>query len=69
MIDPSIRLRRAIHMKDGLLVKRIIQSNKSVIRNPDYAESSNTSLHLAAELGLTEIAVRTHSHHFIRRQA
>ncbi|TKX21726.1 ankyrin repeat-containing protein 21 [Elsinoe australis] len=42
-------------MKDVLLVKRIIQANQGLLRNPDYEDRSNTSLHLAAELGLTDI--------------
>ncbi|GAM85602.1 hypothetical protein ANO11243_036090 [Dothideomycetidae sp. 11243] len=56
MIESPIRLRRAIHLKDALLVKRIVQSNPQLLKNPDYEDKSNSSLHLAAELGLVEIA-------------
>ncbi|PNS21698.1 hypothetical protein CAC42_1552 [Sphaceloma murrayae] len=55
MIEPSQRLRRAIYMKDALLVKRIIQSHPGLLKNPDYNDRSNSSLHLAAELGLADI--------------
>ena len=55
-IDPSTRLRRAIHLNDPLLVQRLIRNNTDLIRNPDFTEKSNTSLHLAATLGLASIA-------------
>ncbi|KAI9758251.1 MAG: hypothetical protein M4579_003110 [Chaenotheca gracillima] len=55
MIDVSIRLRRAIHLNDLLLVKRITSSHPRLLRNPDYADKSNTSLHTASKLGLLEI--------------
>lgn len=55
MIEPSVRLRRAIHLKDALLVKRIVQTNPQLLKNPDYEHKSNSSLHLAAELGLVDI--------------
>lgn len=58
MIDSSVRLRRALHLNDLVLVKRIINNNPHVLRNPDLADNGNTSLHLAAQLGLHEIAVR-----------
>lgn len=58
MIDTTIRLRRAVHLNDLVLVKRIIKNNAHVLRNPDLADSANTSLHLAAQLGLLEIVVR-----------
>ena len=58
MIDPSIRLRRALHLDDLVLVKRIISNNPHILQNPDFADNGNTSLHLAAQLGLLEIAVR-----------
>ena len=57
-IDVSTRLRRAIHLKDLVLVKRIIQNNPQSLQNPDFSDNGNTSLHLAAQLGLLEIAVR-----------
>lgn len=58
MIHPSIRLRRALHLDDLVLVKRIISNNPHILQNPDFADNGNTSLHLAAQLGLLEIAVR-----------
>ncbi|KAF2152686.1 ankyrin [Myriangium duriaei CBS 260.36] len=56
MIEPEIRLRRAIHLKDALLVKRIVQTSPQLLKNPDFEDKSNSSLHLAAELGSLEIA-------------
>ncbi|KAK2591595.1 hypothetical protein QQS21_010724 [Conoideocrella luteorostrata] len=52
-IDPSIRLRRAIHAGDGLLAKRILDSHPSLLHNPDssLAGLSNSNMHLAASLG------------------
>ncbi|KAI9662552.1 MAG: hypothetical protein M1821_008719 [Bathelium mastoideum] len=55
MIDPSIRLRRAILLHDVSLVKRIVGNNPQIIRNPDFGDKSNTSLHLAAREGSVEI--------------
>ncbi|KAN0101417.1 ankyrin [Hyaloscypha variabilis] len=68
MIEPSLRLRRAIHASDPLLVRRILKSHPHLLHNPDtslphplhhpadYATGlSNTSLHLAAFLGLVPI--------------
>ena len=57
-IDVAIRLRRAIYLNDLTLVQRIVRNNPSVLRNPDFADKSNTSLHLAARCGFVEIAVR-----------
>ena len=57
MIDASTRLRRAIHLNDLTLLKRIIRNNPRHLQNPDFADHGNTSLHLAAQLGLLEIAV------------
>ncbi|KAL9613245.1 MAG: hypothetical protein Q9167_002205 [Letrouitia subvulpina] len=56
MIDVPVRLRRAIVLHDLVLVKRIVKNNPSSIQNPDLGENGNTSLHLAAQLGATEIA-------------
>ncbi|CAK4031722.1 hexaprenyl pyrophosphate synthase, mitochondrial [Lecanosticta acicola] len=56
MIDPSTRLRRAIHLHDLLLVQRIIHNNPRLLQNPDFQDKSNTSLHLAATHGSTDIA-------------
>lgn len=58
MIEPSIRLRRAILLNDVLLVKRIIRTNPTLLQNPDFDDKSNTSLHVAAQLGFEEIVVR-----------
>ncbi|KAK3347884.1 ankyrin repeat-containing domain protein [Neurospora tetraspora] len=53
MIDPSIRLRRAIHVNDHLLVKRILRSHPYLLHNPDHSVcgDANSNLHLAASLG------------------
>lgn len=56
MIDVSIRIRRAIHLNDLTLLKRIIKNNPKSLQNPDFADNGNTSLHLAAQLGLSDIA-------------
>ena len=52
-IDPSLRLRRAIHASDPLLVQRILKTYPHLIQNPDISPLglSNTSLHLASTLG------------------
>ncbi|ODA77580.1 hypothetical protein RJ55_07209 [Drechmeria coniospora] len=56
-IEPSIRMRRAIHAGDTLLVQRILKSNPSLLHNPDASliGLSNSNLHLAASLGHREI--------------
>ncbi|KAH7410504.1 ankyrin repeat-containing domain protein [Phaeosphaeria sp. MPI-PUGE-AT-0046c] len=56
MIDVSRRLRRAILLNDLPLVQRIIRNNPQKLRNPDFEDKSNTSLHLAARNGFTGIA-------------
>ncbi|OAQ92890.1 spherulin-1B precursor [Purpureocillium lilacinum] len=57
LIDPSIRVRRAIHAGDALLVQRILKSNPSILHNPDTSLMglSNSNLHLAASLGHRDI--------------
>ncbi|CAK7563355.1 MAG: hypothetical protein SEPTF4163_001222 [Sporothrix epigloea] len=52
-IDPSIRVRRAIHANDQPLVKRILASHPKLLHNPDTSDAglSNSNLHLAASLG------------------
>ncbi len=57
-IEPPLRLRRAIHTADVLLVRRILQSHPTLLQNPDFSPLglSNTSLHLAASLGHLPIA-------------
>lgn len=57
-IETSIRIRRAIHLNDLVLLKRIIKNNPRSLQNPDFTDNGNTSLHLAAQLGFFEIAVR-----------
>ncbi|USW56664.1 Putative polyprenyl synthetase, isoprenoid synthase domain superfamily [Septoria linicola] len=54
-IEASIRLRRAILLNDVLLVQRIIRNNPHLLQNPDFADKSNTSLHLAALHGFPEL--------------
>lgn len=36
MIDPSIRLRRAIYLNSPLLIKRILAAHPHLLRNPDF---------------------------------
>ncbi|KAF2088394.1 ankyrin [Saccharata proteae CBS 121410] len=55
MIDVAVRLRRAILLDDLFLVKRIIRANPSALRNPDFEDKSNTSLHLASKVGSVQI--------------
>lgn len=55
MIDVSRRLRRAILLNDLPLVRRILRNNPGSLLNPDFADKSNTSLHLAARCGFTSI--------------
>ncbi|KAF2005879.1 ankyrin [Amniculicola lignicola CBS 123094] len=55
-IDVPRRLRRAILLNDLSLVKRIVRNNPTYLRNPDFDDKSNTSLHLAAKLGFTQIS-------------
>ncbi|ROW00212.1 hypothetical protein VSDG_03565 [Cytospora chrysosperma] len=52
-IDAPLRLRRAIHADDALLVKRILHSHPKLLHNPDTSPGglSNSNLHLAASLG------------------
>ncbi|KAF2876764.1 ankyrin repeat-containing domain protein [Massariosphaeria phaeospora] len=56
MIDAPRRLRRAILLNDLSLVKRIVRNNPNYLRNPDFEDKSNTSLHLAAKHGFAHIA-------------
>ncbi|KAL2174865.1 ankyrin repeat-containing domain protein [Thermothelomyces heterothallicus CBS 202.75] len=53
MIDPAIRIRRAIHANDAMLVRRILKSHSHLLHNPDHspAGNANSNLHLAASLG------------------
>ncbi|KAK1767389.1 ankyrin repeat-containing domain protein [Phialemonium atrogriseum] len=58
MAGPSVRLRRAIHANDPLLVKRILKSHPGLLHNPDHSVAglSNSNLHLAASLGHLQIS-------------
>ncbi|KKY28376.1 putative ankyrin repeat containing protein [Diplodia seriata] len=56
MINVEIRLRRAIRLNDLVLVRRIVRNSPRVLQNPDFENRSNTSLHLAARDGFTDIA-------------
>lgn len=60
MIDPSTRLRRAIHLSSLPLVQRILNHNPHLLRNPDFSDHAHTSLHLAATLGSVPI-----THHLL----
>lgn len=57
MIEPSLRLRRAIHANDVLLTKRVLASHPALLHNPDVSARglSNSNLHLAASLGHLQI--------------
>lgn len=57
MIDPSNRLRRAIHLADLPLLKRIVKTHPTLLQNPDFTDNGNTCLHLAASLGLYDIVL------------
>lgn len=59
-VDVAIRIRRAIHLGDLSLLKRIVKNNPQHLQSPDFENNGNTSLHLAAQLGLLEIAVCSH---------
>lgn len=56
-VTVPVRLRRAIHLNDLVLVQRIVKKNPDKLQNPDFEDNGNTSLHLAAQLALLEIAV------------
>lgn len=51
-------MRRAVAENDLVLFKRILKNNPSYLQNPDFADKSNTSLHLAAQHGCLETAVK-----------
>jgi ankyrin repeat protein len=57
-IDPALRLRRAIHTADVLLIKRLLRSHPHLLHNPDFSPTglSNTNLHLACSLGHLDVA-------------
>ncbi|KAI0123544.1 ankyrin repeat-containing domain protein [Xylariales sp. AK1849] len=57
MIEPSQRLRRAIHANDALLVQRILKSHPKLVHNPDTSPTglSNSNLHIAAGFGHLQI--------------
>lgn len=60
-VTVPVRLRRAIRLSDLVLVKRIVKNNPDKLQNPDLEDNGNTSLHLTAQLGLLEIAVKPFS--------
>ncbi|KAF1949295.1 ankyrin [Byssothecium circinans] len=57
-IDVSRRLRRAVLLNDLALVQRIVRNNRAYLRNPNFDDRSNTSLHLSAKHGFTQIATQ-----------
>ena len=57
MTQVDVSLRRAILLNDVALVERILKNNPTSLHNPDFADKSNTSLHLAAQYDREEIAV------------
>lgn len=56
-IDPSLRIRRAIHANDPVLTARILRSHPHLLHNPDTSAAglSNSNLHLAASLGHVDV--------------
>jgi uncharacterized protein len=52
-----LRLRRAVHSNDALLVKRIVKNHPDLLHNPDHSAEglSNSNLHLAASLGYLQV--------------
>lgn len=61
-IEAPLRLRRAIHAGDALLVRRILKSHPHLLHNPDLllpnspgTATGNSNLHLAAHLGHADI--------------
>ncbi|KAK6070686.1 Target of rapamycin complex 2 subunit AVO2 [Seiridium cupressi] len=56
-LEPSQRLRRAIHANDAPLVQRILRSHPTLLHNPDTSPAglSSSNLHLAASLGRLDI--------------
>ncbi|KAF5013999.1 hypothetical protein FDECE_29 [Fusarium decemcellulare] len=56
-IEPSIRVRRAIHANDATLLRRILKTHPTLLLNPDSSPSglSNSNMHLAASLGHRDI--------------
>jgi hypothetical protein len=57
MVRVDLLLRQAILLNDVALVRRLLNHNPQYLHNPDFADKSNTSLHLAAQYGLEEISV------------
>jgi len=56
MTQVDLSIRQAIQLNDAALVRRLLKHHPQYLHNPDFADKSNTSLHLAAQHGLTEIA-------------
>ncbi|KIV84480.1 hypothetical protein PV11_00255 [Exophiala sideris] len=56
MTRADLSIRQAILLNDVALVRRLLKHHPQYLHNPDYSDKSNTSLHLAAQYGLTEIA-------------
>ena len=56
-IEASLRVRRAIHARDALLVRRILKTHPHLLHNPDHSTDGggNSNLHLAAKLNCLEI--------------
>jgi hypothetical protein len=57
MTQVDLSIRQAIQLNDVALVRRLLKHHPQYLHNPDFADKSNTSLHLAAQRGLAEIAV------------
>lgn len=57
MTRADLSIRQAILLNDVALVRRLLKHHPHYLQNPDYSDKSNTSLHLAAQYGLIEIAV------------
>lgn len=55
----SLQLRQAIQSNDIPLVERLLKAEPHLLHNPAFKDKSNTSLHLTAQAGHTELAVST----------
>ncbi|EXJ90241.1 hypothetical protein A1O1_03340 [Capronia coronata CBS 617.96] len=56
MTGLDVSVRQAIRLNDVALVRRLLQHHPRYLHNPDFADKSNTSLHLAAQYGFEEVA-------------
>lgn len=69
MIDPSLRLRRAIHLNSPLLVSRILRTHPTLLHNPDHTPTSSLTPSLtsaytgtASPIGLSNTSLHLAAH-------